>query len=454
MLAGPALFPASSVAATTTGIPTAQLTGSGLTNLVACGSCTYEQFRGPPGVISVNPSFVALAGGVIVRWRLGSMSAGNPVTLRVLRPGPGTTATGAGTGTVRTTAGGVTVYENEHLRIRAGDTIGLNDANNQLFFRTTVDPNDISVLYTPAFADNAPSMAPTQQPARLIQLNADIEADVDGDGFGDETQDGCPQLASTQAPCADLSISKSAGASSFTPGQNLSYTLAVRNNGTRTATSSTLVDTLPTGSSLVSATSSAGACSGTSTVVCSVGNLAVGATAAATLVIRPPAVASITNTASVISALPDPDPANNSASITLRDITTPSVSNVSASPRVSRLGSALARLARKRPPIGTTISWQLSEPATTTVSFGQTRRGRKKGKRCIVGRRTGSRCSFLAIKGSLVVSANAGLNKLRFQGRLSTRRKLAPGSYTVLISARDAAGNVSSTRSTRITLVR
>ena len=87
------------------------------------------------------------------------------------------------------------------------------------------------------------------------------------------------------------------------------------------------------------------------------------------------------------------------------------------------------------------------------MSFGQTRRGRKKGSRCIVGRHKGKRCSLLAIRGSLVLAGKAGLNKLKFQGRLSKTRKLSPGSYIVLISARDAAGNRSTTRSTRITLI-
>jgi|SRR5262245_2393673 len=35
----------------------------------------------------------------------------------------------------------------------------------------------------------------------LLLLSGTIEADADGDGFGDETQDQCPSLASTQGPC-------------------------------------------------------------------------------------------------------------------------------------------------------------------------------------------------------------------------------------------------------------
>ena len=32
-------------------------------------------------------------------------------------------------------------------------------------------------------------------------LQADVEADFDADGFGDETQDGCPTQVATQGPC-------------------------------------------------------------------------------------------------------------------------------------------------------------------------------------------------------------------------------------------------------------
>jgi hypothetical protein len=35
----------------------------------------------------------------------------------------------------------------------------------------------------------------------LVLLSGTIEADADGDGFGDETQDGCPTNAAVQGPC-------------------------------------------------------------------------------------------------------------------------------------------------------------------------------------------------------------------------------------------------------------
>jgi hypothetical protein len=52
-----------------------------------------------------------------------------------------------------------------------------------------------------------------QQPSKLISGSVTIEPDADGDGYGDETQDLCPQSAATQAACpvVALSLSKRVG---------------------------------------------------------------------------------------------------------------------------------------------------------------------------------------------------------------------------------------------------
>jgi uncharacterized repeat protein (TIGR01451 family) len=97
-------------------------------------------------------------------------------------------------------------------------------------------------------------------------------------------------------------------------GQNLTYTLQVSNAGPATATGVTLVDDLPAGVTLVSAAASQGTCTAAGLrVSCALGTLAPGATAAATLVIRPGALGGISNTATVSAVEPDVNMANNSA---------------------------------------------------------------------------------------------------------------------------------------------
>jgi Tol biopolymer transport system component len=106
-----------------------------------------------------------------------------------------------------------------------------------------------------------------------------------------------------------------------------------------------------------------------------------------------------------------------------QDETAPSISGLGLSSRRWRLGHALASTSRTR--VGTTISFRLSEAAHTTLTF----------------QRAGSGRHLSA--GSIAVAARAGQNRVHFQGLLTRSHHLAPGSYRVVASARDAAGNQS-----------
>jgi hypothetical protein len=56
--------------------------------------------------------------------------------------------------------------------------------------------------------------------------------------------------------------------------------------------------------------------------------------------------------------------------------------------------------------------------------------------------------------GSLRRAAGAGINRLRFQGRLTRRRSLKPGSHRLIVVARDPGGQRSPKRTARFTLLR
>lgn len=125
------------------------------------------------------------------------------------------------------------------------------------------------------------------------------------------------QVSLTEKP-TDLSITKTDSADPSRAGQNLTYTLTVRNNGPNPATGVTVTDDLPGSLSARSSSATQGSCSGTTTVTCNLGDLAVGASATVRIVIRPSAAGEITNTATVAGNQPDPNRANNSASQTTR----------------------------------------------------------------------------------------------------------------------------------------
>ena len=122
-----------------------------------------------------------------------------------------------------------------------------------------------------------------------------------------------PPPPPTPAPTADLGIAKSTNPGTLRLGSgNITYTLSITNHGPSTATGVVVADQLPPTVTFVSATSSQGTCSQASGVVtCPVGTMTSGATVTITIVVRPTAVGTIGNTATVISQVADPNPANN-----------------------------------------------------------------------------------------------------------------------------------------------
>lgn len=118
---------------------------------------------------------------------------------------------------------------------------------------------------------------------------------------------------------ADLSLTMTQSASTVPAGSNLTYTLTVANTGPNDTTNVIVTDVLPTMITLVSATPSQGAaCNGTTTLTCNLGTVANGGNATLTIVvtIATDAVGTVTNSASVVSDLPDPNMANNTATVT------------------------------------------------------------------------------------------------------------------------------------------
>jgi uncharacterized repeat protein (TIGR01451 family) len=111
----------------------------------------------------------------------------------------------------------------------------------------------------------------------------------------------------------DLSVTMTDSPDPVAQGKNVTYTATVANAGPSGATGVTLVDTLPAGTTFVSATASAGSCSGSGPVTCTLGSLAKGATATVTVVVTANAQGTISNSVSVTSTESDLDASNNAA---------------------------------------------------------------------------------------------------------------------------------------------
>lgn len=178
--------------------------------------------------------------GVVVRWRMRAFSTARAqVRLRVMHPGTGGTFTGAGTSAPVTLPDTVaTSRDSTRLPIQAGDLIGVEGNFGQID-RAFNFPKLGALLsgWQPAPADGQ-SMAPTPPELFGFELlaNADIEADSDGDGYGDETQDDCPTNGVAHDNCSDSNGGESAsGNSSATTTTNTMTTVVQGQQGVKSA---------------------------------------------------------------------------------------------------------------------------------------------------------------------------------------------------------------------------
>ncbi|SDE61004.1 isopeptide-forming domain-containing fimbrial protein [Auraticoccus monumenti] len=130
-----------------------------------------------------------------------------------------------------------------------------------------------------------------------------------------EQDDNADSSTSTVTTEADLAVTKT-GPDSGTPGETISWTLEVANEGPSTARAVQLTDAVPASVTGVQVESEGSDCTVTGNLVsCAVGDLAPGATPfAVTLVgtISPEATGTVDNTATATSTTPDGDVADNS----------------------------------------------------------------------------------------------------------------------------------------------
>jgi uncharacterized repeat protein (TIGR01451 family) len=126
---------------------------------------------------------------------------------------------------------------------------------------------------------------------------------------------------------ADVGVQKT-GPASFPKGGNATYTVTVTNHGPSAAASVRLSDVVPSGTTFMSESQTAGpafSCTnppveGTGTTSCSLSLLSSGASASFKLTYHLPSnttLTSVINTAKVSSSTPDPVPANNSSTLTI-----------------------------------------------------------------------------------------------------------------------------------------
>lgn len=172
---------------------------------VPSGATVFNVSDSRPGSQLAAPS-----AGVVTRWRTEGASDAIAVQLQIVRPsGEGQwqiVASGAVQRRIdgRAIEGGSGARTEWPVRIpiAAGDQLALHQAAPTSAFAFGAQPGPVA---TRIFRDQAVGSAPSfgsfwmsgeESSADALGLNADVEPDADGDGWGDETQDACPGLAS------------------------------------------------------------------------------------------------------------------------------------------------------------------------------------------------------------------------------------------------------------------
>jgi hypothetical protein len=203
--AGLLLAPASAAASTTVG---SSLKGRAdlFTRCDAAeGACTEVQLNAGAAKLAVPTD------GVITRWRVRAATLGGG-RLRVLH------RTADGSFTVVATSdwisfnrrhgpGADVLYEfPARITVQAGDLLALDRTRRAggVFHGYAGDASWRAAQFDPLLPLDAAGLDPASTSiGRELLLNADVEADKDGDGFGDESQDNCPSIANDQTsnPC-------------------------------------------------------------------------------------------------------------------------------------------------------------------------------------------------------------------------------------------------------------
>lgn len=153
--------------------------------------------------------------GVITRLRvtLPGGQPDQPFDIKTVRPAAGPANTFTTVSSTPVIAGSGTRTTNVRVPVLAGDRLGVSNANAVGLFCSTTDAADVLVTAPGNSAVGTTTTYTVAGTQLAVPVVAVVEPDADKDGYGDETQDLCPQSAATQAACPVVAIDATAKAS-------------------------------------------------------------------------------------------------------------------------------------------------------------------------------------------------------------------------------------------------
>jgi uncharacterized repeat protein (TIGR01451 family) len=372
---------------------------------------------------TATPTAVAPFDGVVVRWRVKS---GSPATLalRALRSAGTGTYIGVAAGDEETMTQAGTATFAARMSVKAGDIVGLDDRDGHA---QVAAASTASAIFTFTSIGLSPPRIPSKQPNRELLVNADIEHDVDGDGYGDETQDLCPADSSRHTAClANISTSVTPNPAPLTVGRTLNFTVKVANEGPSPAQAVDLVLNLPFSATPLQVKAGRGSCGGSFTVTCHLGDIDANDQGTVVLTVRPELVGTLVMNATAST------PTNQTS--TDDDAFTSDVTVLPPTLRLIdlRLSAPVFRVGGR-----TAIKWYMTDAAPVNVTLEQINR---KGHHLP--------------RGSFQVSGRPGPNAVLFKGRVPRKKRLKPGSYRFTVTAATADGRVATPGQLSFTVLR
>ena len=173
---------------------------------------------------------------------------------------------------------------------------------------------------------------------------------------------------------ADLALTKTVNVASPAVGSNVVFTITVTNNGPNPAASVQVSDQLPAGFAFVSANASVGSyASGTG--VWTIGTLAFPGSATLQITATVNASGPYTNTATVSSPTPDPNPGNETGSATPVPLSPPALAKSIAPATITAGGAATLTITLGNPntlPLALSADFTDTMPAGVTTTSGNT----------------------------------------------------------------------------------
>lgn len=163
----------------------------------------------PLAQASSNPlPMTAPAAGVVTKWKSKSAFPESFLDrLVVLRAsGSPNSFVTVGESTYENIDTGQNAFDTR-MTVQAGDRFGLSASypNGASLYCSTSDPADHMGTFHGDTGGGTPTEF-TDLAGVGVAVSAVIEPDRDGDGYGDETQDKCPQSAAYQGPCPTVSL--------------------------------------------------------------------------------------------------------------------------------------------------------------------------------------------------------------------------------------------------------